>query len=193
MLSPKGYRKLIKLLQKPRKFFYWFISSNRPKCTHARLHQPCHFTGKGSITLGACEIGVWPSPYFLSGHTYIEARAENASVRVGDGTFINNSAVIIADKSEILIGNNVLIGHNFFACDSDFHGLEVQDRLNGNYITASVTIADNVFIGQGVSVLKGVCIGRNSVIAAGSTVTSDIPENVIAGGIPAKVIKPLAC
>ena len=53
----------------------------------------------------------------------------------------------------------------------------------------NVIIKDNVFIGNNVTVLKGVVIGQNSVIGAGSVVTRSIPENVIAGGIPCKVLR----
>ncbi len=73
--------------------------------------------------------------------------------------------------------------------DSDFHNLESDKRLTGKINTKKVFIDKNVFIGSNVKILKGVYIGKNSVIANGSIVTKSIPANVIAGGVPAKIIK----
>ena len=56
---------------------------------------------------------------------------------------------------------------------------------------APIHIGENVWIGSSVTITRGVTIGDNSVIAAGAVVTKDIPANVVAGGVPAKVIKPL--
>ncbi|PCI61318.1 MAG: acetyltransferase [Gammaproteobacteria bacterium] len=147
------------------------------------------FAGKGTISLTNCFIGVWPSPQFFSTYAHIEARSKNAFITIGKNTWLNNNATLIADKTSITIGENVLIGHNVFICDSDFHGLEVENRSNGNYDAISVEIGNHVFIGANVTILKGVHIGNNSVVASGSIVSSDIPENVLAGGIPAKVLK----
>jgi maltose O-acetyltransferase len=126
---------------------------------------------------------------FFSTYSHIEARSESAYVQIGDFTWINNNATIIADKTSIIIGENVLIGQNVFICDSDFHGLEVENRSNGEYDVAPVIIDDNVFIGANVTILKGVKIGKNSVVATGSIVSTNIPDNVVAAGIPAKVLK----
>jgi maltose O-acetyltransferase len=61
-------------------------------------------------------------------------------------------------------------------------------RHSGMVNAASVEIGENVFIGSNVTILKGVRIGNNSVIACGSLVTKSIPDNTIAGGVPAKII-----
>ena len=75
--------------------------------------------------------------------------------------------------------------------DSDGHFLKSDMRNTLNPPSMQVHIKQNVFLGDNVTVLKGVTIGENSVIGNGSIVTKDIPENTIAGGIPAKVIKML--
>ena len=72
---------------------------------------------------------------------------------------------------------------------SDAHGLHPNERKSSNYPREGVHIGMNVFIGNNVSVLKGVTIGDNSVIGNGSVVVKDIPANVIAAGLPCKVIK----
>lgn len=181
----------IKFIQAIRILSYKLISNNANVTSSAKINQPVLFCGRGSIKLGGCNIGIWPSPYFLSTYAHIEARTKTANIIIGDESWFNNNAVIIADKKTIEIGNNVLIGANFFLTDSDFHSLEIDKRLGGEYSTASVLISDNVFIGSNVSVLKGVTIGKNTVIANGAIVTMDIPENVVAGGIPAKIIRQL--
>lgn len=83
-----------------------------------------------------------------------------------------------------------MIGTNVEIYDSDFHGIRVCDRVVSKVEWAKpVVIEDDVFLGSNVRVLKGVTIGRGSVIANGSVVIKDIPSSVVAGGIPAKVIK----
>ena len=83
-----------------------------------------------------------------------------------------------------MIGNNVKVGANTVITDTDWH---YEDTRSGR--DADVYIGDNVWLGYGVVVLKGVTIGENSVIGARSVVTHDIPANVIAAGNPCKVIR----
>jgi acetyltransferase-like isoleucine patch superfamily enzyme len=95
------------------------------------------------------------------------------------------SGVSIGAILEIRIGNNVLCGANAIITDSDWH----LDRSNS--LPKPVIIEDNVWIGVNTTILKGVTIGENSIIGANSLVLSNIPANVIAGGVPCKVLKPL--
>ena len=103
------------------------------------------------------------------------------------------------------IGDRVLIGHNSSIFDSDTHPLNARDRHRQyveiitrghpkelNLREEPVTIADDVWIGSNVVVLKGVTIGRAAVIGAGSIVTDDIPPYVLAAGNPARVIRELS-
>jgi acetyltransferase-like isoleucine patch superfamily enzyme len=92
-------------------------------------------------------------------------------------------------ETRITIEKDTLIGTNLEFMDSDFHGVSVRDRQGGRHKTAPIHVCQNAWIGSNVCVCKGVVIGRNSVIAAGSVVTRDIPENVVAGGVPARVIR----
>ena len=73
--------------------------------------------------------------------------------------------------------------------DADWH--DVQHRIFAPGKTGSVVLEDNVWLGEGVRVLKGVTIGENTVVGAGSVVTHSLPANVIAAGNPARVIKAL--
>lgn len=173
--------------------FCWavFFSDNRPDCKDTKIISAVQFRGRGVIKLTGVTIGVMQSPKLLSGSSYIEARNTGAIIEIGCGTHINNNAVIIADKTKIKIGSNCLIGPDFFITDSDFHGLSVEDRRSGVYQCSEVVVLDNVFIGAGVRVLKGVVIGENSVLASGSVVVNDIEPNSIYAGVPAKKVKDL--
>ena len=73
--------------------------------------------------------------------------------------------------------------------DADWH--DVQHRIIAPGATAPVVIEQNVWLGEGTRVLKGVTIGENTVVGAGSVVSRSLPANVIAAGNPARVIKPL--
>lgn len=117
---------------------------------------------------------------------------KEARLTIGENVGISNSTIVC--WHEVSIGNNVVIGGGCKIWDTNFHSLDPVMRTSGHDTdirTSPVFIRDNVFIGGNVVVLKGVTIGENSVIAAGSVVTKDIPPNVMAGGNPCKVIKAL--
>jgi acetyltransferase-like isoleucine patch superfamily enzyme len=112
---------------------------------------------------------------------------EDATLAIGGGTFLNFGASISAAE-RITIGEGCLIGNYVVIMDTDYHDLQDHARPGKS---APITIGDNVWLGTRVTVLKGVTIGSNSVIGAGSVVTSDIPEGSLAFGVPATVIKQL--
>ncbi len=94
------------------------------------------------------------------------------------------SGVVINCFKEIKISNHVMIGANTLIMDGDWH---LDDSRAGE--CKPVTIENNVWIGVNVTILKGVVIGENSVIGAGSIVTQSIPKNVYAAGNPCRVIR----
>jgi len=96
------------------------------------------------------------------------------------------SGTVIGAFKSVTIGNNVRCGANTLITDSDWH---LDDPRSSQ--PKEIIIEDNVWLGVNVVVLKGVTIGENSVIGAGSVVTKDIPANVIAAGNLCKVIKNL--
>ena len=91
--------------------------------------------------------------------------------------------------------SRMVIGHNVQIYDSDFHSTNPSKRLKNKLDPPnnkhSVLIEDNCWIGANCIILKGVKIGKNSVIAANSTVTKNVPPNKVYGGSPAKFIKDL--
>ena len=106
---------------------------------------------------------------------------------IGHDTFVNNGTILSASRS-IRIGDRVNIAPHCVLMDNDFHGTVDRD---GPPKMSPIVIEDDVWLGTRVTVLRGVTIGRGSVIAAGAVVTKDIPPGVLAGGVPAKVIKRL--
>ncbi len=113
------------------------------------------------------------------------------NLEIGDHTFFNDYVRIICHE-QITIGRNVLFGAYVSVYDHD-HAFKInRDELEfSDFRTSPVHIGNNVWIGEKVCVLKGVQIGSNVVIGAGSVVTGNIPSNVMAAGNPCKVIKNL--
>jgi acetyltransferase-like isoleucine patch superfamily enzyme len=95
--------------------------------------------------------------------------------------------VRISAATEIVIEENCMLAQGVFITDSDWHGVYDRGLAIGN--TDPVRIGSNVWIGDSVIVCKGVRIGKNSVIGAGSVVVRDIPANAVAAGNPAAVLK----
>lgn len=106
---------------------------------------------------------------------------------IGDD-FFSNFNLTILDGGGVEIGDRVFIGPNVGIYTAN-HPTDVRRREKGYEWALPVKIGNKVWIGGGVTILPGVTIGDNTVIAAGSVVTIDIPANVVAAGNPCKVIK----
>lgn len=113
---------------------------------------------------------------------------EFGHISIGHNVFINAGCVFL-DNAAIKIGKNSLIGPNVTLTTAT-HSSDPIERHAG-VISAPITIGENVWLGAGVVVLPGVTIGNNSVIAANSVVKSDVPDNVLFAGAPAKFKKKL--
>ena len=170
---------------------YQILSDCKKVIGKPKLFHPMLVTGKGSISFGKnVQIGVVASPNYYSHYVYLESRNQDSLIIIGDNVSINNGFSAVA-FSKITIEKNTLIGINCSIIDSDGHNLAIDERHSEETISSDVYIDENVFLGDNVSILKGVTIGRNTVIGNGSIVTSNIPENVIAAGNPARVIRNL--
>lgn len=110
-----------------------------------------------------------------------------SNIFIGNNFFANFDCVIL-DCNRIVIGNNVLFGPRVGLYAGN-HAIHPEDRVAGGCYSKPITIGDNVWVGAGVHIMGGVTIGRNSIIGAGSVVTKDIPENVIAAGVPCRMIR----
>ena len=87
------------------------------------------------------------------------------------------------------IGANTMIAAGVYLTDADWHDIYDRTRVIGRH--GDIVLEDNVWIGDGTIVCKGVTVGANSIVGAGSVVTRHIPANVIAAGNPARVVRPL--
>jgi acetyltransferase-like isoleucine patch superfamily enzyme len=121
-------------------------------------------------------------------------RTLNAGAHIAIGDDSGLSGVSICAACSVRIGAECLLGANVVVTDSDFHPVAPTGRRQSSAAAAGaapVVIEDNVWLGMNVIVLKGVRIGRNSVVGAGSIVTRDIPADCIAAGNPARVVRQL--
>jgi acetyltransferase-like isoleucine patch superfamily enzyme len=128
----------------------------------------------------------WSNEVGLNRGCMLSTLREGAQIKIGSNCGF--SGTVIGAAASVQIGDNVMCGGNVTITDTDWHGIEPDKRkMPGN--CAPVIIEDNVWLGLNAIVLKGVTIGKNSVIGAGSVVSKSIPSNVIAAGQPAKVVK----
>ncbi|MBR0072660.1 MAG: sugar O-acetyltransferase, partial [Bacteroidales bacterium] len=112
-------------------------------------------------------------------------RAKN--IFIGDD-FTGNHNLTILDIREVYIGNHVMVGPHTLITTVG-HPLSPKGRREYHALAKPVRIGNDVWIGGNVTILPGVTIGNNVVVAAGSVVTKDVPDNTLVGGVPAKVIK----
>ena len=161
--------------------------------------------------------GVKTNGLVFTGGSLFVSRAKNSTISIGRGcrfmskecgnliglnhrcmlSTVDSAKLVIGDRcsfsgvalrcfGDITLGDNVRVGANTTIISGDAH--QDDPRAGKN---KPINIEDNVWIGSNVMILKGVTIGRNSVVGAGSIVTKSIPENVVAAGNPCKVIKSL--
>jgi acetyltransferase-like isoleucine patch superfamily enzyme len=150
---------------------------------------------------GAVRLGDYVSCY--AGCSF--SLGKTGRCTVGDFTLMNGALVMAEELIEI--GSYCLISWNVGIADSDFHPLDPAQRRRDALAlapyykerpprppirTAPVRIADNVWIGMNAVILKGVTIGENSVVAAGSVVSKNVAPNTVVAGNPALVVKELA-
>lgn len=133
--------------------------------------------------------GLNPLSRNIKGSISVEDRA---NLHIGNNCGF--SSVCLWSHQSITIGNHVNIGADTIIMDSDAHSLSYLDRRNiesdlSHKVDKPIVIDDDVLIGTRCIVLKGVRIGARSIIGSGSVVVNDIPEDCIAAGNPAKVIR----
>lgn len=103
---------------------------------------------------------------------------------IGNNCFINNG-VIIECRNRIEIGNDVKIGYRVLINDTNNHSVDGKEPVKND----PIKIGNNVWIASNSTILSGVTVGNNSVIAAGAVVTKDVPPNTVVAGVPARVVR----
>ncbi len=140
-----------------------------------------HRKNDGLISIGAESI--------IARDTVIEA-SKGGSVVIGDRTLVQPHCYVTAAQASIRIGSGVAVGPYCAFYPHDHGTFEGQDITGQDLVVkGDIVVEDGVWLGHGVTVLSGARIGRGAVIGAGSVVTHDVPENAIACGVPAKVLK----
>ncbi|MGC5743596.1 sugar O-acetyltransferase [Chryseobacterium sp. NFX27] len=129
--------------------------------------------------LGSTKENICIEPNFWCDYGY--------NIEVGENFYANHNLTVL-DCAKVKFGDNVFIGPNcsFYTAG---HPLDAKQRNEGLEYAHPITVGDNVWLGGNVVVLPGVSIGNNTVIGAGSVVTKDIPDHVVAVGNPCKIIK----
>ncbi len=107
------------------------------------------------------------------------------NISIGKNVFIN-SCCKFQDQGGIIIGNGVLIGHNVTLATLNH---DERPAFRQNIYPKPIKIGNNVWIGSNATILQSVTIGDGAIIGANAVVTKDIPENTIAAGVPAKIIR----
>lgn len=108
-------------------------------------------------------------------------------ITVGENFYANHN-MVIQDGGGVSFGDSVFIGPNCCFTTAE-HAIDPEMRKAGVEIAKPIKVGNNVWIGAGCTILAGVEIGDNSIIGAGSVVTKSIPSNVIAVGVPCKVLR----
>lgn len=124
-------------------------------------------------------------------HPVILSAEKGAEIILHKGVGLSGSSIVAVEHIEI--GEGTMLGANTNVYDTDFHPLTAQERLNQKSIHdaphAPVNIGKNCWIASNVTILKGVYLGDNVVVSSMSLVNKGTPDNVLIGGIPAKILK----
>ncbi len=113
-----------------------------------------------------------------------------AHVHFGSGIYANSNLTVV-DDGHIYVGDYVLFGPNVTIATAN-HPMNAKLRKRALQYNKDVHIGENTWIGAGVTIVPGVTIGKNTVIGAGSVVTKDIPDNVLAAGVPCRVLREIS-
>jgi acetyltransferase-like isoleucine patch superfamily enzyme len=171
------------------KAWYWGVRMGNG----CRFYGPALFGRKedSTITIGdGCifRSGVKSNRIGIDRPCSLSTLTPGAVLTIGDSCGF--SGTVIAAAESITLGRRVMCGGNTTITDTDWHGLHPSERRNPGR-TAPVVLEDDVFLGLGSVVLKGVTIGHGTFVAARSVVTRSLPPMVLAAGNPARVIREL--
>ena len=185
--TPSRAARLRKILLNP-KGIWWSLNARRHLLRCNALPITVRLRGKARVENSGGHIAIGDRVLIDGRTVLVELVAhKGGQLSIGDSTFINYGTSISAHE-EVRIGRGCLIGNYTLIMDNDYH--DMRDHLMPG-ASAPIVIEDRVWLGARVTVLKGVRIGENSVIGAGSVVTRDIPAGVFAAGSPARVVREL--
>lgn len=146
---------------------------------HARPSQAGEMLALLGQLLGAVGEGCWIEPPL-----YVNW---GSRIALGDHVYANTGLTVI-DDTFVTIGSHVMLGPRV-TISAASHPVDPELRRQAYQYDLPVTIEENVWVGAGATILPGVTIGKNSVIGAGSVVDRDIPPDVVAAGVPCRVLR----
>lgn len=158
------------------------IRKGKDKCFRYNQLNPNDIDAQHEILaelLGKMGTNVIVTPPFWCDYGY--------NIEVGD-YFYSNHNLVITDGVKVSFGDHVFIAPNCCFTTAE-HPTDPEQRKAGLEIAKPISVGNNVWFGAGTTVLAGVTIGDNAVIGAGSVVTRDIPTNVVAVGVPCRVMR----
>lgn len=169
-----------------------FLKLHHAECGSITINGRLRVWGKGKLCIGS---GTRINSRFrnnpIGGQTYTSFYMQpGAVIKIGENSGISNSSFYAANS--IIIGSHVKIGGDVRMLDTDFHSLsyiERQKTKEASVKTAPIIVEDDVFIGTKSIILKGVTIGKSSIVGAGSVVTKSIPAGEVWAGNPAGFIR----
>ncbi len=157
-----------------------------------RFYVPLRCDGEGKVVIGEkTRLGCRISVRYGNGSILLQARDPKAVIRIGRNCAFSNNVSIVSMES-VEIGDDCLIGELVSIMDSDFHGIRPDRRKSDSVQSASVKLEHNVWLGSRVIIQKGVTIGANSIVTPGAVVTSSVPPDSIAGGVPARILRKIS-
>jgi acetyltransferase-like isoleucine patch superfamily enzyme len=173
--------------------FFWYEPLFRSQCVHVgrgfQMEQLPYLTGQGQIVIGD-DVRLSGKPSF----GFSNRLRPDPVIEIGDDTFIGHGCSFHAAES-IRIGRHCLLAAGVRVHDFDGHPLDAVARRAKQPTPPEgvrpVRIGDDVWIGAGAMILKGVTIGARSVVGAGAVVSKDVPPDVVVAGNPARVVKHL--
>jgi acetyltransferase-like isoleucine patch superfamily enzyme len=153
------------------------------------LGKSFYIYNKGEIILGR-SVSLNSYPNGSSYRTALSTYFPEAKIVIGDNCNINGT--VIHSNELIQIGNKCMFGPGTIICDNDSHRVSKDPVVRRTKaVSKPIIIGDNVWVGMNCMIMKGVNIGENAIVAAGSLVLHDVEANTVVGGNPAKFIKEL--
>jgi len=151
-----------------------------------RLRSRVIFRGRGTLRIGPDVVLGDPEAGSPAAPIVLAPRLEGSEIAIGARTRLTNG-IEMTSLERIELGADCLLGPGVRILDANFHGVHPADRRTVGR-SAAVLVGDNVWIGMGAILLKGVRIGTGAVVGAGAVVVKDVPAGTVVAGNPTRIV-----